>query len=211
MSCRYRGWKFPLTEVVMPSNKKPPWGPGPPASQASPSSAEQGIFRCRAGVGGQGSHAAMESPEALMCPLEKGVRGIETSGSGYLRQQIRGGRKGRAERQGLGQSPNEKNRGGIKISGLCRWLAFAAFLVLIEMKFRCARMIFRSYAQIKSISGKVLAMVLSNQWAYRQYCESSCNLLMYKLLYGFKTRFSICSLPYKNRWMSIFTLCFKTT
>ena len=43
----------------------------------------------------------------LMCPLEKGVRGIETSGSGYLRQQIRGGRKGRAERQGLGQSPNE--------------------------------------------------------------------------------------------------------
>ena len=44
----------------------------------------------------------------LMCPLEKGDRGIETSGSGYLRQQIRGGRKGRAERQGLGQSPNEK-------------------------------------------------------------------------------------------------------
>ena len=37
--------------------------------------------------------------EGLMCPLEKGVRGIETSGSGYLRQQIRGGRKGRAERQ----------------------------------------------------------------------------------------------------------------
>ena len=41
---------------------------------------QQGIFRCRAGVGGQGSHAAMESPEALMCPLEKGVRGIEISG-----------------------------------------------------------------------------------------------------------------------------------
>ena len=41
-----------------------------------------------------------------MCPLEKGVRGIETSGSGYLRQQIRGGRKGRAERQGLGQQHN---------------------------------------------------------------------------------------------------------
>ena len=39
----------------------------------------------------------------LMCPLEKGVRGIETIGSGYLRQQIRGGRKGRAERLGLGQ------------------------------------------------------------------------------------------------------------
>ena len=38
---------------------------------------QQGIIRCRAGVGGQGSHEAMESPEALMCPLEKGVRGIE--------------------------------------------------------------------------------------------------------------------------------------
>ena len=47
-------------------------------------------------------------------------------------------------------------------------------------------MIFRSYAQIKSISGKVLAMVLSNQWAYRQCCENSCNLLNCKLLYGFK-------------------------
>ena len=47
----------------------------------------------------------------LMCPLEKGVRGIETSGSGYLREQIRGGRKGRAERQGLGQSPIEKKPG----------------------------------------------------------------------------------------------------
>ena len=50
-----------------------------------------------------------------MCPLEKGVRGIETSGSGYLRQQIRGGRKGRAERQGLGQSPNKITRlGGLR-------------------------------------------------------------------------------------------------
>ena len=44
--------------------------------------------------------------EGLMSPLEKGVRGIETSGSGYLRQQIRGGRKGRAERQGLAQLHN---------------------------------------------------------------------------------------------------------
>ena len=41
-----------------------------------------------------------------MCPLEKGVGGIETSGSGYLRQQIRGGRKGRAERHDLGQQHN---------------------------------------------------------------------------------------------------------
>ena len=30
----------------------------------------EGIFRCRAGVGGQGSRAAMESPQALMCPLD---------------------------------------------------------------------------------------------------------------------------------------------
>ena len=36
-------------------------------------------------LAGRESHEAMESPEALMCPLEKGVRGIETSGSGYLR------------------------------------------------------------------------------------------------------------------------------
>ena len=49
---------------------------------------------------GSGAH------EGLMCPLEKGVRGIETSGSGYLRQQIRGGRKGRAERQGSAQLHN---------------------------------------------------------------------------------------------------------
>ena len=41
---------------------------------------QQGIIRCRVGVGGQGSRAAMESPKALMCPLEKGVRGIEISG-----------------------------------------------------------------------------------------------------------------------------------
>ena len=57
----------------------------------------------------------------LMCPLEKGVRGIETSGSGYLRQQIRGGRKGRAERQGLGQSPNKITRlGGLRQVIRCR-------------------------------------------------------------------------------------------
>ena len=34
---------------------------------------QQGIIRCRAGVGWQGSRVAMESPEALMCPLEKGI------------------------------------------------------------------------------------------------------------------------------------------
>ena len=40
------------------------------------------------------------------------------AGSGYLRQQIRGGRKGRAERQGLGQSPNKKNKAeGLVLAG----------------------------------------------------------------------------------------------
>ena len=55
----------------------------------------QGILRCRP----KNSEAvAMRSGahEDVMCPLEKGVRGIGTSGSGYLRQQIREGRKGRA-------------------------------------------------------------------------------------------------------------------
>ena len=42
---------------------------------------QQGIIRCRAGVGGQGSRAAMESPQALMCPLENGISGINKSSS----------------------------------------------------------------------------------------------------------------------------------
>ena len=68
-----------------------------------------GIIRCRPknseAVGMRsGAHGG------LMCPLEKGVRGIETSGSGYLRQQIRGGHKGRAERQGLGAAPQYKKK-----------------------------------------------------------------------------------------------------
>ena len=72
----------------------------------------QGIIRCRpknseAVALRSGAHGG------LMCPIEKGVRGIETIGSGYLRQQIRGGRKGRAERQGLGQSPNKITRLGL--------------------------------------------------------------------------------------------------
>ena len=50
----------------------------PVMSDRSGYAQQQGIIRCRAGVGGQGSHEAMESPKALMCPLEKGVRGIET-------------------------------------------------------------------------------------------------------------------------------------
>ena len=55
MSVMWR--KFPLTEMVMPSNKA--------SSDAGPELASRE------------SHEAMESPEALMCPLEKGVRGIE--------------------------------------------------------------------------------------------------------------------------------------
>ena len=66
----------------------------------------QGIIRCRAGAGGQGRPRGDGKPVGLMCPLEMGVRGIETSGSGYLRQQIRKGRKGRAERQGLAHQHN---------------------------------------------------------------------------------------------------------
>ena len=31
------------------------------------------VIRCRAGAGRQGSHAAMESPKALIAPLESGV------------------------------------------------------------------------------------------------------------------------------------------
>ena len=99
MSVMWRN--FPLAEVIMPSNKA--------SSDAGPELASRE------------SHEAMESPEALMCPLEKGVRGIKQvvirrpAGSGYLRQQIRGGRKGRAERKGLGQSPNKIARlGGLR-------------------------------------------------------------------------------------------------
>ena len=42
---------------------------------------QQGIIRCRAGVGGQGSREAMESPQALMCPLENEISGINKSSS----------------------------------------------------------------------------------------------------------------------------------
>ena len=83
----------------MPSNKKPredqalllcrrlPLVPNKASSDAGPKNSEAVAMR-------SGAH------EGLMCPLEKGVRGIETSGSGYLQKQIHGGRKGRAERQG---------------------------------------------------------------------------------------------------------------
>ncbi len=55
----------------------------------------QGIIRCRAGVGGQGKPIGDEKPIGPDRPLGKGVGGIK---------------KERAERQGLGQSPNEKTR-----------------------------------------------------------------------------------------------------
>ena len=48
-----------LTEMVMPSNKA--------SSDAGPE------------LAGRDGIAAMESPEALMCPLEKGIRGIKTN------------------------------------------------------------------------------------------------------------------------------------
>ena len=73
----------------------------------------QGILRCRP----KNSEAvAMRSGVHgdLMCPLEKGVRGIETIGSGYLRQQIRGGRKGRAERLGLGQQRHKIAKNSVR-------------------------------------------------------------------------------------------------
>ena len=55
----------------------------------------QGIIRCRAGVGKQGRHRGDGKPAGPDRPLGKGVGGIK---------------KERAERRGLGQSPNEKNK-----------------------------------------------------------------------------------------------------
>ena len=55
--------KFPLTEVVMPSNSNKA------SSDAGPELASRE------------SHAVMESPKALMCPLEKWVSGINKSSS----------------------------------------------------------------------------------------------------------------------------------
>ena len=55
----------------------------------------QGIIRCRAGAGGQEAIAAMESPQALIAPLERGSGGLK---------------KERAERQGSAQRPNTKKR-----------------------------------------------------------------------------------------------------
>ena len=54
MSVMWR--KFPLTEVIMPSNKA--------SSDAGPELASRE------------SHEAMESPEALMCPLKMGLAGL---------------------------------------------------------------------------------------------------------------------------------------
>ena len=67
-------------------------------------------------AGGQGRPRGDGKPVGLMCPLEKGVRGIETSGSWYLRQQIREGRKGRAERQGLAHQHNTAKKSDLRIT-----------------------------------------------------------------------------------------------
>ena len=56
MSCQLCGENFQLTEVVMPSNKA--------SSDAGPELASRE------------SHEAMESLEALMCPLERGLGGL---------------------------------------------------------------------------------------------------------------------------------------
>ena len=48
----------------------------PVMSDRSGHAQQQGIIRCRAGVGEQGSCAAMESPEALIAPLKRGVGGL---------------------------------------------------------------------------------------------------------------------------------------
>ena len=57
----------------------------------------QGILRCRAGAGGQGKPSGDGKPAGPDRPLGKWVGRIK---------------KERAERQGLGQSPNEKTRPG---------------------------------------------------------------------------------------------------
>ena len=46
---------------------------------------EQGIIRCPAGVGGQGSLVAMESPKAVIAPLKRGSGGliVERGVSGF--------------------------------------------------------------------------------------------------------------------------------
>ena len=52
----------------------------------------------------------------------------------------------------------------------------------------------------KARSAQVLAMVLSNQWAYRQYSRNTYNLLRYKLLYGFNLFINMLTPIKKTGW-----------
>ncbi len=107
--------------------------------------------------------------------------------------------------------PAAKARGELRSTlsraGSCRWLAFAAFLCWLKWNF-CTREWFfaptrkqnaflvrercRCYEKdtglrrLLRILLYLLAVVFSNQWAYRQSCKKNCNLLNYKLLYEFK-------------------------
>ena len=91
--------------------------------------------------------------------------------------------------------------------GLCRWLAFAAFSCWLEWNFGTRYCFFaptrkqnaflvrgrcRCYEKDTGLRRLLrtllylLAVAFWNQWAYRQCCTNSCNVLNYKLLYGFK-------------------------
>ena len=70
-------------------------------------------------LAGSEAIAAMESPQALIVPLEGGGGGIK---------------KERAERQGLGQSPNEKQDQGGKSSLGQHYCPIAAPLSRVEVR-----------------------------------------------------------------------------
>ena len=132
--------------------------------------------------------------------------------------------------------PAAKARGELRSTlsraGSCRWLAFAAFLCWLKWNF-CTREWFfaptrkqnaflvrercRCYEKdtglrrLLRILLYLLAVVFSNQWAYRQSCKKNCNLLNYKLLYEFKSVSRCAHFHKKNRVMSTFTFCFKST
>ena len=100
-------------------------------------------------------------------PLEKGVGGINKSssddrpGPGICRQQIRGGRKGRTECQGLGQSPN-------KITGsVSEWLKEAASKTVDRPK------AVRRFESCRFRSCKGLAKVLADPFCIPPDCPKS--------------------------------------
>ena len=67
-------------------------------------------------LAGRESHRSDGKSAGPDRPLEKGVRGIETSGAGYLRLQIHGGRKGSAHRQGLEQLHNKEKKSDRRVT-----------------------------------------------------------------------------------------------